>query len=336
MSNILTNSSILITGGTGSFGQSFVPLTLKKFNPKRLVIFSRDEMKQWEMAKIYQGDTRVRFFIGDVRDKDRLHRALHNIDFVVHAAATKIVSTAEYNPFECIKTNINGAMNIIDASISQGVKRVVALSTDKASSPVNLYGASKLASDKLFVASNSSYAAGHKTIFSVVRYGNVMGSRGSIIPYFLSIRKNKFLPITDLRMSRFMITLEQGVSLVWHSLKDMMGGEIYVKKIPSMKVTDIAKVISPNAKYKIVGIRPGEKIHEQMISPEDSISTYEYSDYFKILPQINDWLNDKKRFKNGRKVKDGFTYTSDNNIEWMTKSNLKKWININKNKIGNI
>ena len=330
MLNILKNSSILITGGTGSFGQSFVPLTLKKYNPKRLVIFSRDEMKQWEMAKIYKDDPRVRFFIGDVRDKDRLHRALHNIDFVVHAAATKIVSTAEYNPFECIKTNINGAMNIIDASISQGVKRVVALSTDKASSPVNLYGASKLASDKLFVASNSSYASGHKTIFSVVRYGNVMGSRGSIIPYFLSIRKNEFLPITDLRMSRFMITLEQGVSLVWHSLKDMMGGEIYVKKIPSMKVTDIAKVISPNAKHKIVGIRPGEKIHEQMISSEDSISTYEYSDYFKILPQINDWLNDKKRFKNGRKVKDGFNYTSDNNIEWMTKSNLKKWININK------
>ena len=327
---MLKNSSILITGGTGSFGQSFASLTLKKYNPKRLVIFSRDEMKQWEMAKIYKDDPRVRFFIGDVRDKDRLHRALHNIDFVVHAAATKIVSTAEYNPFECIKTNINGAMNIIDASISQGVKRVVALSTDKASSPVNLYGASKLASDKLFVASNSSYAAGHKTIFSVVRYGNVMGSRGSIIPYFLSIRKNEFLPITDLRMSRFMITLEQGVSLVWHSLKDMMGGEIYVKKIPSMKVTDIAKVISPNAKHKIVGIRPGEKIHEQMISSEDSISTYEYSDYFKILPQINDWLNDKKRFKNGRKVKDGFNYTSDNNIEWMTKSNLKKWININK------
>ena len=336
MSNILTNSSIIITGGTGSFGQSFVHLTLKKYNPKRLVIFSRDEMKQWEMAKIYKDDSRVRFFIGDVRDKDRLHRALHNIDFVVHAAATKIVSTAEYNPFECIKTNINGAMNIIDASISQGVKRVVALSTDKASSPVNLYGASKLASDKLFVASNSSYAAGHKTIFSVVRYGNVMGSRGSIIPYFLSIRKNEFLPITDLRMSRFMITLEQGVSLVWHSLKDMMGGEIYVKKIPSMKVTDIAKVISPNAKHKIVGIRPGEKIHEQMISSEDSISTYEYNNYFKILPQINDWLNDKKRFKNGRKVQDGFTYTSENNFEWMTKSNLKKWININKKKIGNI
>ncbi len=228
---MLKNSSILITGGTGSFGHSFVKLTLKKFNPKRLVIFSRDEMKQWEMEKLYKEDDRVRFFIGDVRDKNRLHRALHNVDFVVHAAATKIVSTAEYNPFECIKTNVNGAMNIIDASIDQKVKRVVALSTDKASSPINLYGASKLASDKLFVASNASYASSHKTSFSVVRYGNVIGSRGSVVPFFFSLRDKKVIPITDKRMTRFMITLDQGVELVWKAFDDMIGGEIYVKKI---------------------------------------------------------------------------------------------------------
>ena len=212
-------------------------------------------MKQWEMAKIFKNETRIRFFIGDVRDKERLHRALSNVDFVIHAAATKIVPTAEYNPFECIKTNINGAMNLIDASIDQGVKRVVALSTDKACSPINLYGATKLASDKLFVASNSSYAGGHKTSFAVVRYGNVMGSRGSVIPFFNSIKNNSSIPITDERMTRFMISLEQGVNLVWHALEDMVGGEIYVKKIPSMKITDIAKTIAPNARHEIIGIR---------------------------------------------------------------------------------
>ena len=223
MNKSLKNSSILITGGTGSFGNAFVPLTLKKYNPKRLVIFSRDEMKQWDMSQKFKNDPRVRFFIGDVRDKDRLHRALNNVDFVIHAAATKIVPTAEYNPFECIKTNVNGAMNLIDACIDQKVKKVVALSTDKASSPINLYGATKLASDKLFVASNSSYASGHKTSFSVVRYGNVMGSRGSIIPFFESIKNQKELPITDVRMTRFMISLEEGVKLVWHAFKDMIG-----------------------------------------------------------------------------------------------------------------
>ena len=285
---MLKNSSILITGGTGSFGHSFVSLTLKKYNPKRLVIFSRDEMKQWEMAKLFNDDPRVRFFIGDVRDKDRLYRALQGVDFVVHAAATKIVPTAEYNPFECIKTNINGAMNLIDACIDQNVKRVVALSTDKASSPINLYGATKLASDKLFVASNSSYAGGHKTCFSVVRYGNVMGSRGSIIPFFMSLKDQEELPITDERMTRFMITLEQGVELVWHAFEDMVGGEKKEKKIPSIKIVDMAKFIAPKSKFKIIGIRPGEKLHEQMISNEDSYYTYEYSDYFKILPQIND------------------------------------------------
>ena len=331
---MLKNSSILITGGTGSFGHSFIPLTLKKYNPRRLVIFSRDEMKQWEMAKHFNDDRRVRFFIGDVRDKNRLHRALNNIDYVVHAAATKIVPTAEYNPFECIKTNINGAMNLIDACIDQGVKKVVALSTDKASSPINLYGATKLASDKLFTASNSSYAGGHKTSFSVVRYGNVMGSRGSIIPLFMSLKNKDELPITDERMTRFMITLEKGVELVWKAFEDMVGGEIYVKKIPSIKVTDIAEAISPNVKFKIIGIRPGEKLHEQMISLEDSYSTYEYSNYYKILPQIYNWGKDKLRIKKGKKVPKNFIYNSNNNTQWMTKDELKKWIKANEKDIG--
>jgi len=330
------NSSILITGGTGSFGNSFVPLTLKKYNPKRLVIFSRDEMKQWDMAKLFKEDPRVRFFIGDVRDKDRLHRALHAIDYVVHAAATKIVPTAEYNPFECIKTNVNGAMNLIDACIDQKVKKVVSLSTDKASSPINLYGATKLASDKLFTASNSSYAGGHLTNFSVVRYGNVMGSRGSVIPFFMSLKNEKALPITDERMTRFMISLDKGVELVWQAFKDMLGGEIYVKKIPSIKITDIANVIAPKAKHKIIGIRPGEKLHEQMISKDDSFSTYEFKDYYKILPQINDWSKDKLRIKDGKKVPENFVYSSDKNSEWMTKNELKKWIHSNKNLVGKI
>ena len=333
MKKNLKNSSILITGGTGSFGNAFVPLTLKKYNPKRLVIFSRDEMKQWEMAKKFKDDSRVRFFIGDVRDKDRLHRALNNVDFVIHAAAIKIVPTAEYNPFECIKTNVNGAMNLIDACIDQNVQKVVALSTDKASSPINLYGATKLAADKLFVASNSSYASGHKTSFSVVRYGNVIGSRGSIIPFFMSIKDQSELPITDARMTRFMISLDQGVGLVWLAFEDMIGGEIYVKKIPSIKVTDIAKAIAPKAKHKIIGIRPGEKLHEQMISSEDSYTTYEYSNYFKILPQINDWDNDTNRIKDGLKVPEGFVYSSENNQEWMAKKDLQKWIDTNKNSL---
>jgi UDP-N-acetylglucosamine 4,6-dehydratase/5-epimerase len=333
---MLNNSSILVTGGTGSFGHQFVQMTLKKYSPRRLVIFSRDEMKQWEMAKLYQGDPRVMFFIGDVRDKDRLYRALDGVDFVVHAAATKIVPTAEYNPFECVKTNINGAMNLIDAAIDQGVKKVVALSTDKASSPSNLYGATKLASDKLFVASNSSYASGHKTCFSVVRYGNVMGSRGSVIPFFQSLSKDQEMPITDERMTRFMITLEQGVKLMWHAFNDMKGGEIYVKKIPSMKVTDVAKSVNSNAKFKIIGIRPGEKLHEEMVSPEDSYYTYEYQDHFKILPAINDWAKDPDRIKNGKLVADGFSYTSNNNHDWMTVDSLSEWIRQNQDLIGKI
>ncbi|BBJ00663.1 UDP-N-acetylglucosamine 4,6-dehydratase (inverting) [Ferrigenium kumadai] len=332
---MLNNSSILITGGTGSFGHTFVPMTLAKYNPRRLVIFSRDEMKQWEMAKLYGNDERVRFFIGDVRDKDRLARALRGIDYVVHAAATKIVPTAEYNPFECVKTNINGAMNLIDACIDQGVKRVVALSTDKASSPANLYGATKLASDKLFIAGNS-YSGAQDTRFAVVRYGNVMGSRGSVIPFFISQADKAALPITDTRMTRFMITLEEGVELVWHAFDDMMGGEIYVKKIPSMKVTDVARAIAPNAQHEIVGIRPGEKLHEQMIGTEDAPHTYEFESYYKILPAIHNWSQDPLRINGGVLVRPEFTYSSDNNAEWMSIEMLREWIETNREKIGNI
>ena len=330
------NSNILITGGTGSFGHTFIPMTLKKYNPKKIVVFSRDEMKQWEMAKLFKNDPRVRFLIGDVRDKDRLYRALNGIDYVVHAAATKIVPTAEYDPFECVKTNVIGAMNIIDACIDKGVKRVIALSTDKASSPANLYGATKLTSDRLFVSGNSYSGMSHETAFSVVRYGNVMGSRGSVIPFFMSIAKDGVLPITDNRMTRFMISLEEGVELVWHAFDDMKGGEIYVKKIPSMKVTDVALAVNDKASQEEVGIRPGEKLHEQMIGPEDVLYTYEYPEYFKILPSINDWSNDPERIGNGVKVDSNFTYCSDNNKEWMEIGVLQNWIEKNRNKIGNI
>ena len=332
---MLTNSSILITGGTGSFGHAFVRMTLEKYKPKKIVILSRDEMKQWEMQKLYKDDPKVRFIIGDVRDKDRLYRALDGIDYVVHAAATKIVPTAEYNPFECIKTNINGAMNLIDACIDHNIKKVVALSTDKASKPVSLYGATKLASDKMFVASNS-YSGEHKTQFSVVRYGNVMGSRGSVIPFFMQEKNNGMLPITDNRMTRFMITLEEGVELVWRSFDDMHGGEIYVKKIPSMKVTDLALAIDKFATQKVVGIRPGEKLHEEMIGKDDSLYTYEYDDYYKILPAINNWSSSKKLIQNGKQVEKGFSYTSCNNSEWMSISSLQEWVNNNKDKIGKI
>ena len=332
---MLKNSTILITGGTGSFGNSFVPMTLNKYNPKKLVIFSRDEMKQWEMAKLFPDDSRVRFFIGDIRDKNRLYRALDGVDYVIHAAATKIVKTAEYNPFECVKTNVMGAMNLIDACIDKGVKRVIVLSTDKACSPASLYGATKLTSDKLFISGNA-YSGEHNTRFSVVRYGNVMGSRGSIIPFFLSLAKNGIFPITDERMTRFMISLEEGVELVWHAFNDMKGGEIYVKKIPSMKIIDIAKAINSKAKQEIIGIYPGEKIHEEMISSSDAPYTYEYKSYYKILPAIYNWSFDPKRIIGGAKVDTNFIYTSDNNNDWMDIDTLKNWIKVNKNKIGKI
>ena len=332
---MLSNSSILVTGGTGSFGSTFIPMTLKKYNPRRIVVFSRDEMKQWEMAKLYKDDARIRFFIGDVRDKDRLCRALDGIDYVVHAAATKIVPTAEYDPFECVKTNVMGAMNLIDACIDKKVKRIVTLSTDKASSPANLYGATKLTSDRLFISGNH-YSGSSDTSFSVVRYGNVMGSRGSVIPFFLSIDKDGVFPITDDRMTRFMISLEEGVELVWHAFNDMKGGEIYIKKIPSMKVTDVAKAVSENRKQEITGIRPGEKLHEQMIGIEDAPYTYEYPDHFKILPSIHDWNKDHERIGEGKLVNSEFTYSSDNNSEWMDVKTLQNWIKKNKDKIGRI
>ena len=331
----LNNKKIFVTGGTGSFGRAFVSMTLKKCKPKKIIIYSRDESKQWDMQQEYKNSKKVEFIIGDIRDYTNLNNSIKGIDLVVHAAATKIVPTAEYDPFECVKTNVIGAMNIIDASIDKGVKKLIALSTDKASSPINLYGATKLTSDRLFIAGNS-YTGQHKTSFAVVRYGNVMGSRGSVIPFFMSIPENKYFPITDERMTRFMITLEEGIKLVWEAFDDMKGGEIYVKKIPSMKTTDIATAVSEKIEQRIVGIRPGEKIHEQMISKEDSLYTYEYKDYFKILPAINDWWKDKKRIKKGKKVKDNFHYSSDNNTEWLKIDDLKKWIEKNKSSIGNI
>jgi|TARA_X000000950_G_scaffold223372_1_gene269125 UDP-N-acetylglucosamine 4,6-dehydratase len=321
----LDNKTVLVTGGTGSFGKKFVKSTLNKFNLKKIIIFSRDEMKQWEMAKEYHDNEKVRFFIGDVRDRQRLFRAFEKVDIVIHAAATKIVPTAEYNPFECIKTNINGAMNVIDAAIDCKVKKVIALSTDKASSPINLYGATKLASDKLFIAANA-YSGEKTTSFSVVRYGNVMGSRGSIIPFFLSLKGNKKIPITDERMTRFMISLEQGIELVWKAIEDSLGGEIYVKKIPSMRVVDIAKTLCPTQEVKIIGIRPGEKLHEQMIGIEDAPFTYEYKNYYKILPSIYDAFKDKERIGKGKPLEENFSYTSDNNSEWMNQETLSEWL----------
>jgi len=332
---MLKSSTILITGGTGSFGSKFVPMTLERYDPKLIIIYSRDEMKQWEMAQRFAKDDRVRFVIGDVRDKDRLLRALDKVDFVVHAAATKIVPTAEYNPMECIKTNIQGAMNIVDACIDRNIKRVVSLSTDKASNPINLYGATKLASDKLFIAANS-YRGEHETLFSVVRYGNVMGSRGSVIPFFQSVAHKGELPITDPHMTRFMISLEQGVELVWTAFHDMLGGEIYVKKIPSIGILDIARAVAPGAKHNLIGIRPGEKIHEQMIGQEDAPHTYEYDGYFKILPAIHDWSSTAERIGNGQKVADNFTYASNTNSEWMTVEDLVRWINANRESIGSL
>lgn len=327
------NSRILITGGTGSFGKTFIPMTLEKYNPREIIIYSRDEMKQWTLAAELNHDPRIKFVIGDVRDKERLSRALDGVDYVVHAAATKIVPTAEYNPFECVKTNINGAMNVIDACTDKKIKKAVALSTDKASNPINLYGATKLASDKLFVA-GSSHLNLDKTQFSVVRYGNVMGSRGSVIPFFLTKKNEGVLPITDDRMTRFMISLEEGVKLVWHAFEDMLGGEIYVKKIPSMNITDIAKAVAPEAEQKIIGIRPGEKLHEQMIGVEDAPHTFEYKEHFKILPAIHNWSKDPNRIKDGEKVPENFLYSSDNNKEWMNADELAEWIEKNKDKIG--
>lgn len=315
-------SSVLVTGGTGSFGQAFISHILAHTGVERVVVYSRDEMKQWVMASDFRNDPRIRFFIGDVRDKERLLRAMAGIDYVVHAAATKIVPTAEYNPMEAIKTNVIGAMNVIEASLDRGIKKVVALSTDKASSPINLYGATKLASDKLFVASNS-YSGRQGTKFSVVRYGNVMGSRGSLIP--LLLRTEGPFPITDKEMTRFMISLDQGIELVMTAFDTMHGGELYVRKIPSMKVVDIARAIDPNRQLKIVGIRPGEKIHEQMISVEEAPYTFEFQNHYRILPIQHEFFDGLSK-KGGQLVESKFSYSSDTNKDWMTTSALAEWI----------
>jgi UDP-N-acetylglucosamine 4,6-dehydratase (inverting) len=308
-------------------------MTLRDQNPKKIIVFSRDEMKQWNMAQRFENDDRVRFFIGDVRDKDRLYRALDGVDVVIHAAATKIVPTAEYNPFEAVKTNVFGAMNVIDAAIDQGVDKVVALSTDKASSPINLYGATKMTSDKLFIAANS-YSGKNGTKFSVVRYGNVLGSRGSVIPFFLSKVSSGVLPITHPEMTRFMITLEESVALVWKALSEAHGGEIFVRKIPSMKVTDIAKALGPDAKQEVIGIRPGEKLHEQMIAFEDSPRTYDFGDHYRIMPTINTgW---EIAAQAGNLVPADFAYSSDSNADWMTIDELKAWVETNRARLGEI
>jgi len=333
---MLKNSIILVTGGTGSFGQRFIRLTLDKYKPKKVIVFSRDEMKQWEMAKDYSNDSRVSFVIGDIRDKDRLDSVMSGVDYVVHAAATKIVPLAEYNPFECVKTNVIGTTNLIDVCKKHQVRRVVALSTDKACNPVNLYGATKLAADKLFIAGNSFSIKSNSTKFSIVRYGNVIGSRGSVIPLFLTKKDSNSLPITDERMTRFMITLEEAVELVWHAFSDMNGGEIYVKKIPSMNIVDIARSVSSEAKLDIIGVRPGEKIHEQMITMEDAVFTYEYAHHFKILPAIYNCFQNLQWVREGKKVPDDFSYTSDNNDDWMDIETLRKWIKDNKARIGEI
>lgn len=318
----LTGKSILITGGTGSFGKKFVRKVLQS-DVEKVIIFSRDELKQYEMKQEFK-DHRLRFFIGDVRDKDRLYRAFDGVDIIVHAAAMKHVDACEYNPFEAVKTNIYGAQNIIEAAIDRGVKQVIALSTDKAAAPINLYGATKLASDKLFIAANS-YVGEKKTRFSVVRYGNVVGSRGSVIPFFKKMKETGRLPITDERMTRFWITLDDGVKFVIDSLDRMRGGELFVPKIPSMNILDLAKAIAPEAELDIVGIRPGEKLHELMITHDDARHTVEFEDYYVIMPEFSWWGN---KLEGGKKLPETFEYSSETNPEWLTIEQLKNMINL--------
>jgi len=321
---MLNDKSILITGGTGSFGKKCTEIILEKYKPRRLIIFSRDELKQFEMSQIFP-DTKyksIRYFIGDVRDKERLNRAFRNVDYVIHAAALKQVPAAEYNPFEAVKTNTLGAQNVINVAIDQGVKKVIALSTDKAANPINLYGATKLCSDKLFIAGNSYVGQDH-SIFSVVRYGNVAGSRGSVIPFFLKCRENGVLPITDPRMTRFWITLEQGVNFVLSCIERMVGGELFVPKIPSMNIMELAKVIAPECKTEIIGIRPGEKLHELMITRDDARRTLEFKDYYMIQPEFHFW---KRRYNGntGKPVAEGFEYNSGTNPWKLTIEEMKK------------
>lgn len=314
--SILEGSNILITGGTGSFGKAFITRLLDDINPRRIVIFSRDELKQYEVRNMFNDDPRLRWFIGDIRDEHRLRRAMHEIDYVVHAAALKQVDTAEYNPFEFVKTNVLGSQNVIETAMDAGVKKVVALSTDKASSPINLYGATKLTADKLFICGNH-YAANYPTRFSVVRYGNVMGSRGSVIPKFRALaERGESLPITDLRMTRFFITLPQAVQFVLDSFEMMQGGELYVPRIPSMKITDLAQAVAPGAKMHEIGLRPGEKLHEEMISAEEGRRAIQVSDdRYVIQPDLATWGYETPE---GTAVPDDFHYTSDRNDVWFT------------------
>jgi UDP-N-acetylglucosamine 4,6-dehydratase len=317
---MLNDKTILITGGTGSFGKKCTEIILKRFKPKKLIIFSRDELKQYEMSQVFTEDC-MRYFIGDVRDKERLYRAFSGVDYVIHAAALKQVPTAEYNPFETVQTNIIGAQNVINVAIDQEVKRVVALSTDKAANPINLYGATKLCSDKLFIAGNS-YVGRDQTTFSVVRYGNVLGSRGSVLPVFLKKRETGVLPVTDPRMTRFWITLEHGVNFVLKCMERMVGGELFVPKIPSMNIMDLAKAVGPECRIEIVGIRPGEKLHEIMISRDDARNTDEFSDYYLIKPAFRFFT---RRYNNGdgKPVPEDFEYNSGTNTRWLSIEELR-------------
>jgi len=327
---MLDNKNILITGGTGSFGRQLVNTILLKYKPKKLIIFSRDELKQFEMSQIFSTEqySCLRYFIGDVRDHDRLYEAFQGVDYVIHAAALKQVPTAEYNPFEAIKTNVLGAQNIIRSAIKQNVKKVIALSTDKAATPVSLYGATKLCSDKLFTAGNTM--SGDKNArFSVVRYGNVVGSRGSVIPFFIKNKKNGFIPITDERMTRFSITLQEGVNFVLQCLEQMIGGEVFVPKIPSYRIMDVAKAIAPNAKINIIGIRPGEKLHEVMVPEDESWHTLEFESYFIIKPTQNTWINsDKYSILGGKICPEGFSYSSKTNTKWLSVEDIRELVKL--------
>lgn len=321
--SLLNGSSVLITGGTGSLGKALTKFLLSETKVRRVAIFSRDELKQMHMRTEFQDDSRLRWFIGDIRDIDRLNRALHGVDYVIHAAALKQVDTGEYNPMEFVKTNVMGSQNVIDAAIESGVKRVVALSTDKASSPINLYGATKLTADKLFVAANN-YSHSYGTTFCVVRYGNVMGSRGSVIPYFKDLTaRGEPIPITDLRMTRFWISIEEAVKFVFDSLTSMTGGELYVPRIPSMKITDLAKAVAPNSPLKEIGMRPGEKLHEEMISADDSRRTIVVGNRFVVMPVVAEWGYVAPQ---GTQMAEGHAYRSDTNDLWMSESDIKKFI----------
>lgn len=324
---MLNGKSILITGGTGSFGKKCTEIILQNYKPEKLVIFSRDELKQFEMSQVFSEKDYpcLRYFIGDVRDKDRLYRAFYGVDYVIHAAALKQVPAAERNPFEVIKTNIIGAENIVNAAIDCDVKKIIALSTDKAANPVNLYGATKLCSDKLFIAGNS-YSGYHGTRFSVVRYGNVVGSRGSVMPFFKKMRETGTLPITDARMTRFWITIEHGVKFVLRCLELMNGGELFVPKIPSMNIIDMARAIAPECKHNIIGIRPGEKLHEVMITDDDARHTLEFGDYYVVEPEFDWWSNEKHIANGAKQVPEGFRYASNTNNRWLTAEELKELI----------